>query len=113
MINSYDIQRIMATDLTEEDLTVFIEDAYAMAGVLLITEELVIKYLCAHMIQCTRDRPAKSEEAGGAKVEYDGVLGAGLLSTAYGQLAVNMDVTGKLAELSQQKRKAWIKAIKS
>lgn len=113
MIDSYQIQRIIETDLSEEDIEVYIQDAVDWANGLGITNELVIRYLTAHMIASTRDRPAKSEEAGGAKIVYDGWLGSGLRGTSYGQLAITMDTTGILAQLTDQKKPAWIKAVKS
>jgi hypothetical protein len=59
----------------------------------------VERWLTAHMIASTRERQAKKEEAGGAKIEYTGVYMAGLHSTSYGQMVLTMDLSGKLASL--------------
>lgn len=57
------------------------------------------RFLTCHLIACTRERQAKKEEAGGAKIEYTGVYLAGLHSTSYGQMCMTLDLTGKLASL--------------
>jgi len=69
------------------------------------------RWLAAHMITITRDRLAKKEEAGGAKIEYVGVYGMALESTQYGQMVIALDTTGAFAALS--KKPASLKAIDS
>lgn len=75
----------------------------------LLTE--IEKWLSAHMIASTRERAAKKEGAGGAFIEYTGVYGEGLKSTAYGQMVLTLDSSGAMASLSGKAAK--IKAIKS
>ncbi len=113
MVEPFDVQQIIETDATFLQLEGYIEDASSLAASVNITSELVVKYLAAHLIAVTRDRPVKSEEAGGAKVVYEGVFGEGLKATVYGQTAISMDITGKLAELAQEKKKAWIRSVKT
>lgn len=69
------------------------------------------RWLAAHLATITRERMAKKEEAGGAKIEYTGDYGMGLESTPYGQTVMILDTTGTLATLML--KKATIYAIKS
>ena len=55
--------------------------------------------LAAHFIASTRERQATSESIeGGASVTYTGDTGTGLASTTYGQQALAMDCSGRLAK---------------
>ncbi len=108
-----DVKKIIDTDLTDAVIGTYIDDAYDFADGISITSDLVVKYLTAHLIATHRDRPVKSEEAGGAKVVYEGVFGIGLLSTMYGQMAISMDTTGALSLLANQKKSAFIRAVKT
>lgn len=69
------------------------------------------RWLTAHMITVSRERMAKKEEAGGAKIEYIGDYGRGLDSTPYGQMVIALDQTGALALVMY--RSAKVTAIKS
>lgn len=62
------------------------------------------RWIAAHMISVTRERQAKKEEAGSAKVEYAGDWGSGLNMTSYGQMAVKLDTTGTLEDLADGKK---------
>lgn len=101
MIEPIDLQQIIDTDLPILELEGYITDATAFAARVGINDEMVVKYLAAHLLAYTRQRPVQSEEAGGAKVVYSGVFGTGLMATPYGQLAVEMDTTGALNGLSK------------
>lgn len=76
---------------------------------ILLTE--IERWMAAHMIAMTRERQIKKAGAGGAEVEYTGYWTYGLLSTNYGQMAVNLDTSGTLQELAKQKTQAWTKAV--
>ncbi len=112
-IEPFDVQQIIETDASFLQLESYINDAESFATSIGITSKLVIKYLAAHLIAVTRDRPVRSEEAGGAKIVYEGAFGEGLKATVYGQTAINMDTTGKLGELAQERKSAWIRSVKT
>jgi hypothetical protein len=69
------------------------------------------KWMAAHMITVTRERVAKEEGAGGAYIKYAGEWGAGLASTSYGQMAINLDTSNTLQAMSDGKRTATSRAI--
>jgi len=71
------------------------------------------RWVTGHMIAVTRERQAKKEEAGGAKIEYTGTYGEFLRMTSYGQMALSLDISGKLSLTSFILRPATIYAIKS
>ena len=93
------------TTLTDPQVLAFIGSANVLintafgTGTTDILKELE-RWVAAHMIAITRERQAKKEEAGGAKIEYTGDYGAGLKSTSYGQMAISLDSSGILASLS-------------
>ncbi len=112
MLEPMDLEQIIDTDADFLQLEGYINDATVFAASLNITSELVIKYLAAHLVASTRDRTVKSEEAGGAKIEYEGVFGEGLKATVYGQAAIEFDTTGALRNLYGVKLKeAKMKAL--
>ncbi len=57
------------------------------------------RWMVAHMIASSRERMAKSEEAGGARITYTGQFYTGLNSTPYGQMVLVLDTTGTMAAL--------------
>jgi len=69
------------------------------------------RWVVAHMIATTKERAAKKEEAGGAKIEYSGTFGAGFESTSYGQMAMMLDGSGALAVLNGKKKRAYLKSV--
>ena len=95
------------TELTTTQVAPYIVSANAMVNEVLGTGTSTIlieieRWLCAHMITITRDRIAKKEEAGGAKIEYTGTFGDALNSTPYGQMVLQLDTTGGFADLGQK-----------
>ena len=105
------------TQLTDAQLTPYITSAHALMVSVFGTAQIgtdllaeIERWLSAHLVAITRERIAKKEEAGGAKVEYAGMLGADLSATHYGQTAMIMDFTGRLRALSG-KQMARIMAI--
>jgi hypothetical protein len=108
----------MDTSLTEGDVTPFLTSANAFVtaslGSSLLSESIlkeIERWITAHMIASTKERQAKEEEAGGAKIKYAGYWGAGLLGTSYGQMAVALDTTGVLLLVTEGRRFAWTKSI--
>ena len=104
-------------------LTDIIVDAYIKTANLFVTNHLgdsdldagtledIERWVAAHAIAMARERQAKKEEAGSAKVEYGIVFGSGLMATSYGQMAVALDSTGVLQALAQQKMKVKLLAL--
>lgn len=96
-------------------LTDAIVNAYIKSANLFVTNHLgastldtdtladIERWVAAHAIAMTRERQAKKEEAGSAKVEYGIVFGVGLLATSYGQMAIALDSTGTLQTIADGK----------
>ena len=95
------------TELTEAQIAPYIVSANAMVNSVLGTGTSDIlteieRWLAAHMIAITRERQAKKEGAEGANIEYVGIYGAGLNSTSYGQMVLQLDTTGAMAALGKK-----------
>lgn len=60
------------------------------------------RWVTAHLITVTRERQAKKEGAGGAFIEYAGDFGEGLKSSSFGQTAIMLDTSGRLAAAGKQ-----------
>lgn len=73
--------------------------------------EEVERWYTAHMIASTTHRTTISEKLGDASVQYSGQFRAGLQSTPYGQMVLQLDITGRMGDVG--KRRARIRAIKS
>lgn len=99
-------------------------DAYIVAANALVTEVLgddgtlsstlkeeIEKWLTAHMVASTRWRTATEEKVGDVSVKYAGKFGENLLSTPYGQMVQQLDVTGKLSS-DVGKKVAYLHATK-
>ena len=69
------------------------------------------RWIAAHTIVMTRERQAKKEEAGSAKIEYVGEFGMGLRQTSYGQTAIMLDTTNTLNALADGKKNIKIIAL--
>lgn len=94
------------TALSDPVITTFITSANVMVtqalgsstlGVSVLKE--IERWMTAHMIASSRERMAKSEEAGGAKINYTGQFYTGLRGTPYGQMVLVLDTTGAMAAL--------------
>lgn len=108
-----DVRSIMdATDISDMDIDSFISGANALMNSLFGTSENnllkeIERWLSAHLIACTRERQALKEEAGTAKITYTGVYGEGLHMTSYGQMAMSLDITGRLYMLMMRQAKIY------
>ena len=108
-ITAAEVRDIMdATVLTDPIIGTYILGANTLINSVLgigITDILkeIERWLTAHLIAISRERMAKKEEAGGAKIEYIGDYGAGLDSTPYGQMVQILDTTGAMATLMMKK----------
>jgi len=106
------------TSLTTIQITPFVDIASAiltdhLSSCGLSETELteIERWLAAHLIATTAERQLKSQKVGEASVTYQGVFGAGLNSTTYGQMVMMLDSCGILAQLG--KKKIRIHAITS
>jgi len=120
-VEAADVRAILDdTALTGNQITVYITSANvfvtdALTGKGLSDDVLkeIERWMTAHMITVTRERMAKEEGAGGAYIKYAGEWGAGLASSSYGQMAINLDTSNTLLALSEGKRTATSRAVVS
>ena len=73
--------------------------------------EEIERWFTAHMIAMTLCRTTSEESLGQASVKYTGLFREGLASTPYGQMVMQLDYTGEMANIG--KKKASIYAIRS
>jgi len=118
--NSEDVLAIMgAPDVDEDVVTSIIEAASAMVDQIYSGDstlgstllENIEKWLSAHMVASSLARTTSDEKIGDVSVKYTGKWGELLKSTPYGQMALALDITGKLARAG--KTGASIYAVKS
>lgn len=116
-VTAAEVKAIMDNiSLTDPIIEAYIGSANVFVNTILGTTETATlkeceRWITAHMIASTSERQAKKEGADGAFIEYTGIWDEGLRGTSYGQMAICMDTTGKLASLG--KKVASITAIKS
>lgn len=112
------VRVLITTTMSDDAVQSFIDDASVMVkpcalGIDCDTMTVIVKYLAAHMIalSATKGGGALSQKSlGDASESYARTAsGTGLSETAYGQLALNLDPTGCLANLG--KRKAFAKLL--
>ena len=89
----------------------FVDNALGSSGLSVAVMKEIERYLTAHFITVTKERTAKKEEAGGAKIEYTGSWGGGLRATHFGQTAIDFDTTGTLDALSDGIKAASTRAV--
>lgn len=100
---SSEVKLIIDTDLTDSEISSFIETANMVVdevlsdSTVLSTRQLkeIEKYLSAHFI-CVREGQAMAEGADAGNITYTRQKGKGLESTSYGQTAMALDETGTL-----------------
>lgn len=105
------VQAILEDTIAEGTIEAFISGATLLLDEVFedeteIDEDLIAeieRWLTAHMITSTISRMARKEGAGGANIEYTGQWGKYLDSTPYGQQALALDPTGKLAAATARK----------
>jgi len=101
-----------------------IVDSYIVAANALVTKilgtdttigstllEEVERWFTAHMLACTISRTTESERLGDASVKYTGQFRENLSSTPYGQMVMQLDITGKMGNIG--KRGASVFAVTS
>lgn len=116
-----DVKSIMTEEVTLDDPTVqkyintaniwitsvFIDDTTTEDDMLTELE----KYFAAHLIKSTQYPQIEKEEIGDAAIQYAAKFGEGLASTPYGQMMLDLDISGLIKDAT--KRKASMYAIKS
>lgn len=114
------VRWILETDLETVDIDAYIEGATALIdrefenkGVSETLLENIERWLTAHMIAATRERQAIEQKAGPAEQKFTDVYHRGLDSTSYGQMAMALDPTGTLFDLSMQRRPIKLYAVKT
>jgi hypothetical protein len=115
--NAADVKAIMATSLSEAQITSYITDANALVNAILGEEELsdalmetIEKWVAAHLIAMTKSRQPQYKKIGDGAESYP-KLGMNMQTTTYGQTALAFDTSGKLANTG--KKRATIVAIPS
>ncbi len=99
-----DVKTIIDTDLSDSDISAYIEDAYDFLMAVVGSENRVVqKWVTAHLIAYSRERQIKTAEAKGTGVTYTGKYLMSLEATSYGQMAISMDITGKLSDAASKK----------
>lgn len=118
-VSASEVKDIIDTDLTDSVIDTYILYAHTLVEDHLVDEGLsdealkeIERYLTAHAITATTNREAIEEEAGPARQKFSDVFGPGFFSTSYGQMAMNIDDSGILADLGQAKQRPTIKAVK-
>lgn len=104
-VTAAEVKEVIKTKLSEAEVDPYVTSANAFVDQVLGTDTTlsaailkeIERWTAAHMIASSKTRQAKREEAGGAKVEYTGEYGANLASTSYGQMALSLDTSGKMA----------------
>lgn len=89
-------------------VTKILGDDITIGDVLL---EEIERWFTAHMIASTRWRTTTKEKVGDASVEYTGEFKQNLSSTSYGQMVMQLDITGKMGNIG--KKAASIYAVTS
>ena len=116
-----EVKEIIETELTDPTVEAYIISANLLVTAVLGSDTIlsedhkteIERWLTAHLISATRERQAASEEAGGAKIKYEGSTSEGLKATMYGQQVLALDITGKMAAYTGARRMASLTAVTS
>jgi len=90
--------------------TLIIDSVFGSTNADALTKEIE-RWFVAHMLASTLSRMASDEKVGDASVKYTGLWGKRLESTLYGQMVMQLDVSGQMANVG--KTSASIYAIES
>jgi len=91
-------------------ITAFITAANALVTKILGTDTTIgatllkeiERWFTAHMIASTLWRTTTKEKVGDASVQYTGEFKQNLSSTPYGQMVMQLDITGKMANIGKK-----------
>jgi hypothetical protein len=107
------VKEIIETDLADSIINSFINSAHYLVQAKLVDTEAGLSasqladiemYLAAHFMAISRERQVESEAVGGEwQAKYQGKTDMNLQATLYGQQALLMDTSGKLATLGKQR----------
>lgn len=75
-----------------------------------LNEQLVL-WMTAHLIVSTVERQAILEKAGSVEQRFANIYGRNLYSTSYGQMVVQLDVSGILRKLAAERKVIQITAV--
>lgn len=99
-----DIGDVIDTSLADNQIRAFINTAHRLVVDLLTGEGLaestlteIERYLAAHLLTLRDPRPQREKIGSEYSVTYQGKSEMGLQATQYGQMALTLDTTGKLA----------------
>ena len=119
-VTSEEVIEIMDTALDEsavdpycDSANVFVNATLASQGLTETVLKEIEKLIAAHMVAITKERQSKEEGAGTAFIKYAGEWKQGLSMTSYGQMAITLDPSGTLENISKGKGKASIYAVTS
>lgn len=109
-VKIHDVKNIIDTGLGDEDIGAFINVAHRVVvdrltgqGVSEDTLFEIERWLSAHFL-AIRDRQVESEKIGNEySAKYQGKTGMFLSATLYGQMAQDLDTSGKLKEAGKAK----------
>ncbi len=108
-----DVKDIIETSMVDDQLRAFINTAHRMVVDLLTGEGLaentlteIERYLTAHLLTLRDPRPQREKIGLEYSVTYQGKSEMGLQATQYGQMALTLDTTGKLASASMALKQA-------
>jgi hypothetical protein len=121
LVTAYEVREIMDNvDIPDSLVNACITAAAAQIDIVFASDTEISaallkeleRWLSAHFVACTPNyRTASKEKVGDAEVTYTGKWDTNLLSTPYGQTALQLDITGKLQRYS--KSSATLRAVKS
>jgi hypothetical protein len=120
-VTATEVKQIIDLDtstVTDEKIEVFINMANlfinnTFSGVTSLSSDTlkeIERFLSAHFLHALDPR-AISEKAGEVAVRYAGKFGMGLQATTYGQTALLLDTTGRLAVAAEGKKRASLGII--
>lgn len=112
-VSPADVKEIIETDLADTALHVFINTAHNLVQDALVSTSAGLSnarltdielWLSAHYLAVGMERQVQSERVGDEwQATYEGKTDMGLNSTRYGQMALGLDTSGKLATLGKQR----------
>ena len=110
LITAVEVRQIMDNCTLDDDtVEVYIDAASELVSCVFINDTTITdtlrkeieRWFTAHMIACTRWKTASEEKIQDAEIVYTGKWGMGLSSTPYGQMVLQLDVTGKMSKMGK------------
>jgi hypothetical protein len=107
-VTAAQVMEIISTSQSTAVVNAFINSAHAVVEANLAGDldetllEQIELWMAAHFL-ATKDQRKSAVKVGDLSVTYQGQTGMGLKATLYGQQAMSMDTTGKLASLDTKR----------